>query len=507
MKICLVAEGSYPYIAGGVSSWVNQLMQNLPEFSFEVIAISPDRAHAGQSRYNFPANMKTIHNIFLDSLLENHNPRCRLKLSRENSEELRLLFLAKTETWPYLFKLFRNWQESGVRPHNLLLSRDFFDLISRICLEDYPRMSFCEVYWTMQSMYALVFALLLYRWPKADIYHAVSTGYAGLIAAAAADAHGGRMLLTEHGLYTREREEEIIKADWVRGYAKNIWIDYFASLARCSYSCAARVIALFERNSRLQQEMGCPAAKAMVIHNGIKADNFSNIAQQVRKRAANENLRIGAIVRVVPIKDIKTMLQAFSLVSSKIPQAEFIIMGPIDEEPLYYEECLSYKNQLNLRQAVFTGHVDIRSVLGSLDILVLSSISEGQPLAVLEGMACTLPFVCTDVGDCRMLLDNRNDGFGPAGRIVPIMDGRAMAEALLDLAGNFQLRRQMGEAGLKRVSRGYAFDDFISSYRQLYRQLGQHVNVNYTGTGSSDTNYLSSAFQVKAGEINGWNRI
>jgi glycosyltransferase involved in cell wall biosynthesis len=162
------------------------------------------------------------------------------------------------------------------------MSKAFFDLISEICHDNYPRMSFAEVYWTVHSMYCLVFSLLLRDWPEADIFHAVSTGYAGIIASYAAFYRNSKLLLTEHGIYTREREEEIIKADWVRGYAKNLWIDYFNSLSQCIYNCADLVISLFERNQKIQEELGCPAVKAKVIHNGINVDSFSSIVSSCR---------------------------------------------------------------------------------------------------------------------------------------------------------------------------------------------------------------------------------
>lgn len=477
MKICLIAEGSYPYVTGGVSSWLNQLMTNLPEFEFEVIAISPDSSQAGSSKYKYPQNMTRLHNVFLDELLTSRGRRRHLILRQAELVQLRELLLGRVVNWSSLFKMFRDWHTAGYSPMDILLSRSYFDLISQICLENYPRLAFSEMFWTMHSMYLLIFALLLQDWPQADIYHAVSTGYAGLIAAAATNRQETHMLLTEHGIYTREREEEIIQADWVRGYAKNLWIDYFTMLSRCAYTAADKVVALFERNSMLQQELGCPPAKASVIHNGVHADAYDQVAEVVRARRPEDKLCIGAIVRVVPIKDIKTMLQAFAIVSHRLPEAEFIIMGPIDENPAYYEDCLRCKQQLKLKNVSFSGCIDIRKMLGFLDLLVLSSISEGQPLAVLEGLSCTLPFVCTDVGDCRSLLENYIDGFGPAGRIVPIMDAAAMAGAIIDLAENFSLRRQMGENGRRRIMNSYDFDSFVDSYRGLYLETGRRSEL------------------------------
>ena len=63
--------------------------------------------------------------------------------------------------------------------------------------------------------------------PVADVYHAISTGYGGLLACLGSSVHHAPVLLTEHGIYTREREEEIIRADWVVPSFKDRWIRFF----------------------------------------------------------------------------------------------------------------------------------------------------------------------------------------------------------------------------------------------------------------------------------------
>src|SRR5690606_4327256 len=132
------------------------------------------------------------------------------------------------------------------------------------------------------------------------------------------------------------------------------------------------------------------------------------------------------------------------IVKEEIPEAKFHIFGPIDEEPEYYEECLKLANALQLDGGIFTGTVPILDHIGKMDMLALSSISEGQPLAILEGMAAGKPYVCTDVGSCSELLHGSGDGIGHAGIIVPVMDHVRMAEAILRLARDAELRATMG---------------------------------------------------------------
>ena len=102
---------------------------------------------------------------------------------------------------------------------------------------------------------------------------------------------------------------------------------------------------------------------------------------------------------------------------------------------------------------------------------MLSSISEGQPLAVLEGQAAHRPFVTTDVGCCRELIyGDSTDTLGPAGAIVAPMDYEAMAAEIVRLGKDFDLRRRMGNIGYERVRRGYTYEHFIESYRKIYEQ-------------------------------------
>lgn len=469
MKICLIAEGSYPYVTGGVSSWINHLMTNLPEHEFIVLAINPESCRGSPAKYKYPVNLTQVIDVFIDDFSDAQaNARHVLKASPGEREQVRQLMAGEVKDWPELFQVFQAWQKTGYKPVDILFSTDFFGLALEIYNTRFAQLPFAEVFWTLRSMYHLAFNLLLKAYPEADLYHSVSTGYAGLVGSYAATVHNRPLLLTEHGIYTREREEEIIKADWAKGYFKNIWINYFSNLSTCIYACAEKVVTLSDRNREIQCDLGCPVEKTMIIHNGINVSAYSDIAEAVRQREDRAKVMVGAIIRVVPIKDIKTMLQAFAFVSRKLPEVSFTILGPTDEDPEYYQECLSYLHLLDLRQVVFTGTVDIKAYLKEIDLLVLTSISEGQPLAILEGLACTIPQIVTDVGDCRVMINGRNDDFGPAGRVVPIMDYIAIGESIIDLCQNYQLRRQMGEAGLKRVRASYSFDQFIDGYRTIY---------------------------------------
>ncbi len=183
------------------------------------------------------------------------------------------------------------------------------------------------------------------------------------------------------------------------------------------------------------------------------------------------------IGRVVPIKDIKTFLAACAIVAAELrgnpPRVS--VIGPTAEDEAYAAECRQMAEVLGLSGIVeFTGKVDARRYYETLDVSVLTSLSEGQPLAVLEAMACGIPVVATDVGSCRELLEGRapeDRALGPAGLVTRVADPEDTARAILRLARDAELRRAMGEAGRRRVRAHYRLDQVREAYLELYRSL------------------------------------
>lgn len=472
----MIAEGSYPYVVGGVSSWIHQLIQSMPDCHFIIVTINPESNIRGQYKYTLPQNVVELQDIFLDELFtEKGRWNRKLRLSPEELASFRAMIYMKDIDWPVWFDFFQNCLYEGINAYELITSKVFYDLVQMVYGDLYSNMSFMSIYWMMRSMFSTVFSLLLMDFPKADIYHAVSTGYAGLIGSYAAHNSGGALVVTEHGIYTREREEEIIKADWVKGHLKDIWINFFYLLSNCAYTCADQVVTLFNKSRDIIIEIGCPVQKTAVIHNGIDIARFKEIAETIERREPRLQLNIGSITRVVPIKDIKTMLQAFSLVSKHVHNVKFYIIGPTEEDPDYYQECIQYMDFLALDTVVFTGKVDIRGYLADMDLLVLTSISEGQPLAILEGFACRLPFVTTNVGDCETMINGDSDHLGQAGLVAPVMDYTRISECIINLCDNADLRAKCGEAAYQRVKHYYLHSSVVDQYKEIYEKLESRI--------------------------------
>lgn len=469
MRICIVAEGSYPYVMGGVSSWIQMLVKEMPEHEFIIYTIGAYEKDKGKFKYDIPQNVIKIKETFLDLYLkEKGEGNKRYNITSEERRALKGLMAGEGEDfqWKYLFDFIDKYKSNSVS--DFLMSKDFFDMTREISEEKYNHIVFNDFFWTIRSMILTLFQVIRADIPKADIYHSVSTGYAGIVAALGKHKYGSPMILTEHGIYTREREEEIIKSDWVNGYFKDIWINYFHNLSKFAYQYSNIVVSLFERNREIQIDLGCDAEKTIIIPNGVSYKKYKNVDTLKEEK---ETIYVGSIVRIVPIKDIKTIIQGFAIAAEEIQDIKLFIMGPSEEDEDYYKECKELVHSLNLKNVIFTGQVVITDYIGKMDILVLGSISEGQPLAVLEGMVAGKPHILTDVGGCRELMEGVHDEFGQAGIVVPVMDYEAIGQSIIKLSRNKSLRKRMGKSGKSRVASLYNTENFINNYRRLYKKV------------------------------------
>lgn len=467
MRVCLICEGSYPYVPGGVSSWVQMLCSQFQDVEFVIWAIATTREEMSEYAYHLPENVKEVQTMYLGDTAWGRSRR-KIRLSGEEKETLKGLLGSSVGSinWTGVLDLAKRHRR---HMSDLLMSESFFD----ICLEEYRRQGsqkvFLQFLWNFRGIYFPMMYILSQEIPKADVYHALSAGYAGILGSCASYTGGVPLLLSEHGIYTREREEDIIRSNWVAGEFKGLWIDFFRKLSFIAYQQASVVTSLFGTNRSLQVELNCPPEKIVIIPNGVEAEEFASC----RKKKGTGPMTLGAVLRVVPIKDVKTLLLAFDIVKREVPDVRLKIMGNCGEDPVYYKECLELLAELGTQDVEFLGQVNIKEHLPQVDLLVLSSISEGQPLAILEGMAAEIPFVATNVGDCRALLEGEreDDRFGPAGLVVPVMDSEAMARAILRCIQDPELLTRMGKAGRKRVEAYYSRAGMLAAYRGLYHQL------------------------------------
>ena len=469
MKICLVAEGCYPYVVGGVSGWIHSMIKSFPKVEFVVLAIISNRSQSGKFVYELPENVSAVYEAYLDDYDWGHKPKHgkRTGLDTKEYRALRSIIMNEEVDWDTIFDMF---QKGDFSIDDLLMGADFLNIVKECYNLRYPHIVFSDFLWTMRSIYLPLFLILKTELPKADIYHCVATGYAGVLGSMASHFYRSGLLVSEHGIYTREREEELLKAEWVAGIYKNIWIDQFKKMSRLAYERADVVTSLYSHARELQIGLGCPEGKIRVTPNGIDVDRMADLPG--KKEEDKGYINIGAVLRVTPIKDVKTMIRAFAFAKEENDSLKLWIMGPCDEDEEYAGECFELVEALQVKDVVFTGRIDVREYLGRMDYTILTSISEGQPLTILESYAAHKPVIATDVGNCRELIYGEGDGCGTAGILTHIMNIAELSSAMLELARSGQLRAAMGECGYQRVMKGYRIQQMKQSYEDIYEQIG-----------------------------------
>lgn len=464
MKICFVLEGNYPYVRGGVSTWVDGYIRSLPEHGFVLWTITDLESKREQFVYQLPDNVIEVNENFLSTsfnLRINKNPN--LKFSPLEREAIAQLIRCGDPDWDVLLSVFH--AHSG-KPVEFFLSEEFLSILKEFAREQFPFASFSDLFWTVRSMFLPLLFLIGQPMPEADLYHSPSTGYAGVLAALASRKYSKPFVLTEHGIYTREREEEILGSDWVIPHFKDYWISMFFMFARLAYQQANRVTSLYRRASLIQQELGCPLEKCDVVRNGLDFDAYAAIPDKPK----DDWVDIAAIVRFAPIKDIKTMIYSFSRLKQEFEKVRLHIVGGVDDDE-YHQECLDLIKYLDIKDIILPGNVNVKRYLAKIDFTILTSISEGQPFAVLESMAARRPVIATDVGCCRELIEGEiGDNFDHAGICVPPMHQSKLLQALLQMCENEALRKNMGLAGQERVKRLYRIGNTISDYQKVYEK-------------------------------------
>ena len=394
----------------------------------------------------------------------------RTKLSDKQVNALRSVILNQNVDWETLFDMFQN---DSLSVDDLLMGADFLQVVKESYNLKYSQMVFSDFLWTVRSIYLPLFLTLKSKLPKADIYHCVATGYAGVLGSMAKYFYKCGLMVSEHGIYTREREEELLKASWVAGVYKNIWIEQFRKMSKLAYRNADVVTSLFAHAKSLQIGLGCPENKMMITPNGIDVARFADLPG--KKTEDEPYINIGAVLRVTPIKDVKTLIRAFAFAQEKVNNLRLWIMGPLDEDEEYAQECFDLVEQQRIPGIFFVGRVDVREYLGRMDFTILTSISEGQPLTILESYAAHKPVIATDVGNCRELIFGEGDGFGTAGILTHIMNVTEISAAMVEMAGSEKMRKEMGECGYRRVVARYQLSQMRETYKKLYNTVGEQV--------------------------------
>jgi polysaccharide biosynthesis protein PelF len=484
--VCLIVEGGYPYNLGGLASWMDALMRASPTLRFHVIAIGIS-AQPRVPKYAIAENVVGITDVLIDRAPAGRKP------GRGNAARIShgvrliqdVLSGASGASFEALIDLVR---ETGFGQAALLDSKPAWSAMERVYRETLPNGSLIDFFWAWRFLARSLLAVVTAPLPDATVFHAVSTGYAGLVGTYAKRATGRPYVVTEHGIYTNERRIELSVADWIfdsgaGGFAvgaksaelRGFWLNGFVGFSRVAYGAADVLTTQYRANQDYQRADGAPQDKLRIIPNGIDVDLYASVDKSDEARPPTV-LMIG---RIVPIKDIRTFIVAVSLLKRLVPEAIAILIGPEEEDPAYAAGCRVLVAQLGLEGTVqFLGRVpDVKTYLGRADVIALSSISEAQPIALLEAAATGLPAVTTDVGSCREIIEGFVDdpAQGRGGFVVPACDPKAMAEALAAILRDRDMRLAMGRVMQRRIPNLYHKERIRRLYEGLYAELAANV--------------------------------
>lgn len=489
--IALLLEGTFPYVSGGVSSWVNQIIRAYPEYRFAIVFLGSRPEDYGPPKYELPANVVHFETHYLYAEFGNNEKPAGRAGNREALDQAAELHehLLGGEDPAAALASFRDVARAMLPGGKLTLEDFLYSEESwNIICDSYRRRctdpSFVDYFWTVRIMHQPLWTLarIAQNLPQVKVLHTVSTGYAGFLGALLHQSRGLPLVLSEHGIYTKERKIDLFKSEWIRdnrnifqrdptelSYFRQMWIRFFEWLGRFCYDAADPIVALYETNRLRQVADGADPARTQNIPNGISLQRFAPLRAG---RPAEPPPVLCLIGRVVPIKDIKTFIRAMRRVVNQMPQAEGWIAGPEDEDPAYAEECRNLVRSLGLENHVrFLGFQKVETLMPKIGLIILSSISEALPLVILEGYAAGVPTVSTDVGSCRQLiegLDEDDRAIGRSGVVVPIAEPQALADAALALLGHAENWQAASRAGIERVERYYTDDLMFGRYRAVY---------------------------------------
>ena len=524
VDVAIVMESTYPYLKGGVSAVVHDIVMGNPDLTYGIIHISWDSSSPHEDLYGMPENVKWVRVVYLSMQEHRHDfmavrPKDLDMSSAQRAELSNRIFDAlyalseRRETEP-LWQLIDEGLNERTRQYPLwaiLGSREFMHALT----ERMPQLglSLSESFWVLRGFFSLAYAVLGETMPRARVYHAHTTGYASLLGAAAARDHGTSFLLTEHNLYVRDTVNTLLDRNMALSITskdyrtfdvtaeQRAWMAWWIEMGHFCYPSAEVITYLYPTAITEAAELGTDIDKSVVLPNGMTIEEFEEKyhARQaaVEKIAASRDdhtWKLVYIARVVPIKGLMDLLSSMEILKRHgYPNLHLDVLGPTEHVPEYYEACLAKIESLGLEDMVtIHGTVNVRDMLDQFDLLVLPSYNEGQPIVILEAMAAGIPTVGSDVGGVAQLISDdllTTDGktIGACGETVTPGNVEQMADAVRTVIGNLDAYADYAANARTRVQEFFQMHEIMSSYNEIYRTVGDITDLGeLTTTGLGD---------------------
>jgi glycosyltransferase involved in cell wall biosynthesis len=202
----------------------------------------------------------------------------------------------------------------------------------------------------------------------------------------------------------------------------------------------------------------------VTIHYGIDTDRFAYI-----QRVPHNNFTVGTIGQIAPVKGHDVFVEAAAKISAKLPEARFVIVGEDQTRDKRYLNELKEKiadPDLTDKVTLSGWKNDVRPLFAEMDVFVSASRSESFGLVIAEAMASGVPVVATmSAGACEVIEDSKS------GILVPIDDAQAIADAVVALASDTNLRSRLIENGYRRVVENFSMKRMVDETEAFYQTV------------------------------------
>ena len=505
MRVALVNEGTYPYVTGGVSTWCDQLVRGLSDVEWDLVAVVG--VEPGRPVLPVRGNVRSLVPVPVWGAARPARARadkpaallCRGMLGDTPADVAgfaeglrRLAELAQADPARGYLR-GRGIAKRGVGRHPLVntpLGDVLLDAWGRASADGVilPRLTLREADQAATLLEHALRPLAALVPSDVDVVHANANGLSAMVAVVAKWRSGTPFLMTEHGVYLRERY--LSTSDQSPG-VKTALLRFHRALARLAYAEADAITPVSGFNSRWALRHGASAAKITVIGNGVDPGRFPLLEGEPAAPV------ISWVGRVDPLKDLETLIRALVVVRATVRDARLHLAGPVPvgNEP-YAAQCRALAATLDLTDAVtWAGPVtSSRDAFAVGRVAALSSISEGMPYTVLEAMMCGRATVSTDVGGVA-------EAVGEVGLVVPPRDPAAFGAACVSLLVDDARRAALAVAGRDRALAEYTLERCLTAYRACYGSLSLVEPSNGTVAGAATgpgTAVLEAALETTA---------
>lgn len=470
--VTMLTEGTYPHVHGGVSTWCDQLVRGMPEVDFNVIALT------GSGRE--PVTWELPRNVYRHTSFPLWGPppsRTRRSALRGKAHR-RFAALYETFLLSLLDPAHEGFSEAlgefarlaragrltpALRSESVL--RLLMDVWTRPGLATAPAEPTIHDALTATDLLEHALRPLSVRIPPDSVAHAVSSGLATLPALAAKRLDQVPFLLTEHGIYLRERYLGYRTAAQ-RWPVKALMLGFYRELNSEGYRQADLITPVNQYNRRWEERGGADAERIRTVYNGVDPHAFPEAGPEP------EVPTLSWCGRIDPIKDLETLIRAYAFMRRELPALRLRLFGPVpagcEEYRLRLEKLAA---ELGVGDGIsYEGRIDeVAKAYAAGSVVMLSSISEGFPFSIIEAMSCGRTTVSTDVGGVR-------EAVGDTGLVVPPREPETMARATLALLRDDERRAELGRMSRKRVVEKFTLHQSVDGFRHIYRELaGQPV--------------------------------